>query len=157
LLDERQDQRRPALGQDEAAPLRAFRRLARILKEGTRIVCMRKGFVHIVISLQRGADLFQIVQALDPVDRFAHFLDGGKKERDQHGEDGKEDEQLHQRKARLAVCPAGLKPPMQVGTGDRARVLPYSSGPRWNGNVISPGTQTSCPDDAGPVRIWLGG
>ena len=46
--------------------------------------------VHIVVMVQGGTDLLQVVQALNAVGRFTDLLDGRKDDRDQHGNDAGE-------------------------------------------------------------------
>ena len=74
LLDERQDGLHPAIG-----------------PAGHRPVIKRKRLLHIVIVLQRQANLLQVVAALHAAGRLAGRLHGRQQQRDQHADDGDDD------------------------------------------------------------------
>ena len=50
-------------------------------------------------TVNREAQLFQVVSAFNAVRRLADFLDGGEEQADQDGDDGDDDEQLNEGKA----------------------------------------------------------
>ena len=54
----------------------------------------REGPQRIVIVLQGDADLLEVVAALRPPGRLAGHLHGGQQQRDQHADDGDDDEEL---------------------------------------------------------------
>jgi hypothetical protein len=61
---------------------------------------MRERPKRVVIVLHSQAELLQVVLALRLPSRFAGGLHGGNQQRDQDADDGDDDEQLDQRKAR---------------------------------------------------------
>src|SRR5581483_9177486 len=58
----------------------------------------RKKLVRIVKIVRGDAELLEIVLALRPRGRLAHFLHGGNQQGDQYGDDGDHDKQFNQRK-----------------------------------------------------------
>jgi hypothetical protein len=51
--------------------------------------------------LQTEPDLLKMIAALHAASRFAGRLHGGQQERDEHSDDGNDNEQFHQRKSAL--------------------------------------------------------
>jgi hypothetical protein len=92
LLDERQDERRPAVrdvgGSD--AELRE-----RLVLGSPR----RQKLVGVMMAVQGDGDLPKVVLALRSRRRLAHFLHRGEQESDENGDDGDHHQQLDQGKA----------------------------------------------------------
>src|SRR5262249_43958207 len=60
----------------------------------------REAVEHVVIMVQRQADLFEVVGALGPAGGLASLLDGRHEQPDEDGNDGDDHQQLDQRERR---------------------------------------------------------
>jgi hypothetical protein len=61
-----------------------------------------------VVAVEGQTDLFEVVSALHPVRRLAHFLHGGHQEANQDGDDGDHHQQLNEREPIPGPFPAKL-------------------------------------------------
>ena len=78
-----------ALKSPLAISLAFCRRPDHLVARGQAVVC-----ADVVVESE--ADLLEVVGALDAPGRFSRRLDGRQEQRDQHGDDGDDDEELDQ-------------------------------------------------------------